>query len=151
MDISVSLINGIYSAQIFEGDLLQDDGLSSAILDSLLTDRRAEEDDILPDSSDSNKRGFWYDTVASEQDDKQGSRRWLLDREKQTDRVLRSEEAFAKEALNWMIEDDVATSIEATAEWESSTALLLNIIINLTTGGTYEQQIQVQIGVANAA
>ncbi|MCK5605858.1 phage GP46 family protein [Candidatus Pacearchaeota archaeon] len=151
MDITISLINGIYSAQIVNGDFLQDDGLSSAVLDSLLTDRRAEDDDILPDPSDPNKRGFWYDTVAIEPDDRQGSRRWLLDRSKQTDPVLRDEEAYAIEALQWMVEDNVATSIEAAAQWEDSTTLLLTVLINLTTGGTYEQQIQVQIGVNDAA
>ena len=75
----------------------------------------------------------------------------MLDRSKQIDSVLRDEEAYAIEALQWMVEDNVATSIEATAEWEDSTTLLLTVLINLTTGGTYELKIQVQIGVNDAA
>lgn len=47
--------------------------------------------------------------------DKIGSRLWTLERAKRTTETLRLAEDYAKEALNWLIEDGVAASIAVVA------------------------------------
>ena len=45
------------------GDLVAEGSLRTAVILSLFLDRRAEDDDILPNGSD-DRRGWWADTVA---------------------------------------------------------------------------------------
>ena len=62
-------------------DLQGDDGLLTALLISLFTDRRAHDDDPLPDERvgvPSDMRGWWGDYFETERPDPIGSRLWLL-------------------------------------------------------------------------
>jgi phage gp46-like protein len=105
----------------FSGDWLMvgpefdpDDGLQTAVVISLFTDRRAEPDDELPSGDD--RRGWWGDTFAEIEGDKIGSRLWLLSREKQLASVLNRAREYSLEALQWLIDDGVASSINIEAE-----------------------------------
>jgi len=108
--------NGILWDWTTEGDdLATDDGLSESVLCSLGFDRRVSEDE-LPDGED-NRRGTWMDEFEPAGDGGIGSKLWLLARSKPTPAVLPRAEEFAKEALSWMIEDQVASLIEITASF----------------------------------
>lgn len=95
-------------------DLVRDSGLQTAVVLSLFCDRRAEDDDALPDNT-GDRRGWWADAYAGVLGDKFGSRLWLLSREKQLPSVLERAREYAEEALAWMIEDGVAQSVKVTA------------------------------------
>lgn len=97
-------------------DLKSDDGLQTAILLSLFTDRRAEPGDVLPDG-ETDRRGWWADALPVVTGDKFGSRLWLLSRSKRTPDVLSRAEQYAKEALQWLIDDKVAARILVGAEF----------------------------------
>ncbi|WP_432721298.1 phage GP46 family protein [Jeongeupia wiesaeckerbachi] len=101
-----------------------DNGLDSAITLSLLTDRRAEPGDAV--SGD--QRGWWGDAL--ENAVPLGSRLWLLAREKQLPSTLRRAEAYATEALQWLIDDGIATSIAVQASAPRTDMLLLSIQID---------------------
>jgi len=118
-------------------DLKSDDGLRTAVIISLFSDMRAEDDDELPDGTD-NKRGFWADGWPDIEGDKTGSRLWLLSRSKETTDVLVRAEEYAIEALQWLIDDGVAVSVDVTAEHVERTLYGLLIIIKLVTGGSVE-------------
>lgn len=94
-------------------DLKTDEGLRTAILISLFSDRRAEPGDEIPAGDD--LRGWWGDDFPSVGGDKIGSRLWLLSRSKDTANVLARAESYAREALQWLIDDLVAQSVTATA------------------------------------
>lgn len=95
-------------------DLADDRGLETAVVLSLFTDRRADDDDRLPDQS-GDRRGWWGDAFPDIPADQIGSRLWLLHREKQTrDVVLRARE-YASEALAWLIDDGVAAAVRVDA------------------------------------
>lgn len=91
-------------------DLVRDDGLQTAVLLSLFIDRRAKDDDTLPDNT-GDRRGWWADAYADVIGDKYGSRLWLLSREKQLPSVLARAKEYAEEALAWMVEDGVAQGV----------------------------------------
>ena len=98
-------------------DLEYDEGLETAVIISLFTDRRANFDDILPDSSNRDFRGWWGDLASPLiEGDQIGSRLWLLEREKTLKTVLVRAKQYAEEALQWMIEDRIATKIEVDVE-----------------------------------
>lgn len=98
-------------------DLAQDDGLRTAVVLSLFTDRRAEEGDVLPDNATTDRRGWWADAVAAIEGDKHGSRLWLLSRSKKTPDVLTRAEDYAREALQWLVEDKVAAAVSVAASF----------------------------------
>jgi len=109
-------------------DLATDDGLETAVLVSLFTDRRAEPDDRLPDGSD-DLRGWWGDTFSDQPNDRIGSRLWLLCREKQTTAVVERAREYAKEALTWLTADGAAKSVTVEAEIATTGVLALAIEI----------------------
>lgn len=119
-------IKAVWDSDLAEGDFSFDDaaqdldsdtGLETAVLISLFTDRRAKEDDVLPDSSNLDRRGWWGDLGSPEVDgDQIGSRLWLLSREKTLEAVLIRAKEYAQESLAWLMDDGVAESIEVETE-----------------------------------
>jgi phage gp46-like protein len=107
-------------------DIATDQGLATAVILSLFVDRRAEDDDKPPSEDPTDRRGWWADEFAEVEGDRIGSRLWLLDRSKLTyDLVPRARE-YAREALAWLLEDRVVSSVDVVAE-RTATALLLAI------------------------
>lgn len=102
--------------------------LKTAVLISLFTDRRANEDDALPDFRGS-KGGWWADALNNQ---KIGSRLWLLHREKQLNQVVLRAKEYAEEALQWLLDDGVVEQIIVTAEITRSGVLGLHIAISKT-------------------
>jgi len=111
-------------------DLERDDGLETSVIISLFSNRRADEEDVLPDE-DGSREGWWADRADPDETnpDLIGSKLWLLGRGKfVTDLPARAEE-FAKEGLQWMIDDGVASEVQVSA----------------SRAGTYELSIEVRI------
>ncbi|OGC76297.1 hypothetical protein A2619_05780 [candidate division WWE3 bacterium RIFOXYD1_FULL_39_9] len=122
------------------GDLESEAGFASAALISLFTDRRALDDDELPDSNSLDKRGWWGDLASPEVDnDRIGSRLWLLERSKTIPSIVVSAKQYAEECLQWMIDDKIAYKIEVESERQEpvgSDRLALSVKIYLISGTT---------------
>jgi len=99
---------------MIDSDLASDRGLETAIALSLFTDRRAQDDDTPPSGDSHDRRGWWADEFAVVQGDLIGSRLWLLDRSKLTNETVLNAQQYATEALQWLIDDEVAASIDVT-------------------------------------
>lgn len=147
-------------------DLLTDDGLKTAVLISLFTDRRAEPDDALPDDlpgqpGTGNPRGWWGDWYAPPQlpailgastpfapgtlpvpADRIGSRLWLLSREKQLQSVVAKAQAYCQEALAWLTDNQIAAQVSVDAEIVAPGILGLQIDILEPSGNTQNYQFQ---------
>lgn len=85
--------------------------LQTAILISIFTDRMADPDDVIPDSSN-DPRGWWADD-----DVPIGSRMWLLKRAKQTTQTLQRAYAYLAEALQWFVDDGVVGRFDISVQW----------------------------------
>lgn len=105
-------------------DFARDD-LARAVVNSLFSWARAEEDDEKPGES---KMGWWADSY-SDEGDKFGSRLWLLMRSSRTSEDIALAEEYALEALQWMLDDNIAAEIKAAAELDSFERLNLRIEI----------------------
>jgi phage gp46-like protein len=107
---------GFVGDWLLEGPgLKKEDGLETAVILSLFTDRRAKPGDKLP-SAATDLRGWWGDSFPQVRGDQIGSRLWLLARSKQLTEVLNSARDYARESLLWLIEDGIARAVKVDAE-----------------------------------
>ena len=102
------------------------DDLPRSVLISLFTWRRANPDDDLPAS---NQYGWWGDSYPVALNDRIGSRLWLLSRAKMLPETVARAEEYASEALQWLIDDGVADSVQIRAERQALDTLALQIIL----------------------
>jgi len=95
-----------------DGDFKADNGLETAVLISLFTDRRVEPEELPPGLED--PRGWWGDAISEEPNDRIGSRIWTLDRGKITVENRNKLKEYALEALLWMKDQGIASKIETS-------------------------------------
>lgn len=115
-------------------DLGRDDGLETAVIISLFTDRRATPEQLPPEALQDDLRGYWGDLAQASASDQTGSLLWLLAREKQRPQTLSRAQQYGRDALNWMIDDRVATRIEVAATFASRGVMHLVIDIYRPSG-----------------
>ncbi len=132
LDVDVGLLADF--AEGLPADYTSDEGLETAVSLSLFTDRSAEEGDTLPPGQ-TDKRGSWMDAVPVVPGDRGGSRLWLLSAAKQTRDTLTKAEFYAREALQWMLDDKVTDKIDVVASVPRSGVLGLVITINRPSVG----------------
>lgn len=135
MDAALAFDPATLSADlsITDGQIATDADLETAVILSLFCDRRAEADDDV-DGNPADRRGWWADAYAAIDGDAYGSRLWLLARAKQTNATLIRAREYVEEALAWMIEDGVATTVTATTWWVRQGLLGIAIEITRPTG-----------------
>lgn len=117
------------------GQLVMDSTLQTAVIISWFTDRRADDDVVLPDyigpemPGSGDRRGYWGDHyspdilaaiaaglgVTPAPTDRWGSLFWTLAREKSTADVLARAKQYGADALQWMLDNGVASKIDVTA------------------------------------
>lgn len=143
IDVALVWNDAIFAADVaMQGpDLLLDDGLQTAVVISLLTDRLAGPDDRLPDGS-GNRRGWWGDLACSADPpgwngDRIGSRLWLLAREKAIPTTALLAQGYCQEALAWLLDDGLAQNVTVATEWISRTAL--GILVTILQDGQNQQ------------
>lgn len=109
IDIDYTLkVNGVESTA-----LDQEHALIRAVLISLFTWRRANADDQV----EGERMGWWGDVAEPpEVNDKIGSRLWLLSREKIIQETFIRARRYASEALQWLIDDGIASRVDVVAE-----------------------------------
>ncbi|WP_350649537.1 phage GP46 family protein [Pseudomonas sp. HY13-MNA-CIBAN-0226] len=115
-------------------DLERDDGLETAVIISLFTDRRASSEQIPVELPQDDLRGYWGDISNATPTDQTGSLLWLLAREKQLPQILGRAQQYCREALEWMVEDLVATRVEVAAEFIAQGWMLITVDIFRPTG-----------------
>jgi phage gp46-like protein len=98
-------------------DLARDDGFETSVIISLFTDRRATPEQVPAELPKDDLRGFWGDVQPVVEGDFTGSHLWLLAREKQTTQTLSRAKQYTEEALQWMLDDKVATRVEVFVEY----------------------------------
>ena len=105
--------------------------LIRAVVISLFTWRRAATDDPVDDDE---RFGWWGDSYPTIADDRIGSRLWLLRRVKLTADTQRDAEFYAREALQWMLDDGQVLVVDVITERADSYRLNLQVILTVLTG-----------------
>lgn len=108
-------------------DLQTGKDLKTAILVSLFSDSRANPDDLLIDED---PRGWWSRDL--------GSLLWLLARQKATLQNLEKGIQYIKDALNWLIIQNIAKSIDVTGTIENRSKFNFTITIKKSNDYRYQ-------------
>lgn len=127
---------------IRNADIALDDSLTTAVIVSLFTDRRALASDVLPSGASTDKRGWWGDSFNTRPI---GSRLWLLSREKQLSSVLHRAKSYAEEALAWLVEDELVNALTVTATAPETGCLLLSVSLTLPNGSVLPLPFKTQL------
>ncbi|TCS35804.1 phage gp46-like protein [Paucimonas lemoignei] len=124
--------------------LAEDDGLLTAVVMSLFTDRQANPDDKLPnaDLGDDDRRGWWGDEFNEDPRDRIGSRLWLNEAAKQLPAVLERDRKYAQEALQWMVDDGIASRVVVSALSPRQGIRALNVAIYRPDGTASRYQFE---------
>lgn len=144
-----------WNGELMAGDVLRssiglarDNSLQTCVVLSLFTDRRARADDPLPATS-ADRRGWVGDALGD--GDQWGSRLWLLRRAKETEETRRRAEEYAREALQWLISDTLASRLDVAASWVARGVLGLAISITLAGGAVERYNLALAAGLGEAA
>ena len=105
--------------------------LIRAVVISLFTWRRAAPDDAVDDDE---RFGWWGDSFPSVADDRIGSRLWLLRRVKLTRQTQGDAEFYARQALQWLIDDGHVSAIDIRTERLDAQRLNLRTVLTLASG-----------------
>ncbi|UXN35511.1 phage GP46 family protein [Avibacterium paragallinarum] len=124
-DLSIMWKNGEGDLVALDDALLLDDTLTTSIIISLFTDMRVDK-----------QRGWWGNTFGQ---DELGSRLWTLTRSKQLNTVLDDAQAYAEQALQWLVQDKQAIALEVIATNPNDGVLLLTVVITLPNGTTEQR------------
>jgi len=111
--------------QVEGSDLANDTTLRTSILISLLTDRRADPDDAVPNVTETH-RGWWADALT---DIPIGSKLWLLGRSTINNETLTKSELYISECLGWMITDLLIQAVHVTSEQTGPYKIAWNILL----------------------
>ncbi|KFK95013.1 MULTISPECIES: phage GP46 family protein [unclassified Serratia (in: enterobacteria)] len=108
------------------------DPLTRSVIISLFTWRRAE-----PDDDSVHPMGWWGDTYPTVQNDRIGSRLYLLRREKVTSKTTELVRGYIEQALAWMKEDGVITRSLITVQRHGTETITAEITLYRTGGADH--------------
>lgn len=109
--------------------------LRRAVTISLFSWRRANDDDELDDSD---RQGWWGDSVPTVAGDQQGSRLWLLRRRTLVPDTFKDAKSYAEEALAWMIEDGIVAAVTVTVELNGINGMRMLVLLTEENGETLQ-------------
>lgn len=113
-DIGLFLVDDCVDLVIENDDLKNDGGLETAILISLFTDQHVDLDEV--PFGETSQRGWWGDLFPDIEGDEIGSKLWTLGRRKTTLPTRNKIIELARNSLQWLIEDGVASEVNVDAE-----------------------------------
>jgi phage gp46-like protein len=106
--------------------------LVRAVIISLFSWRRAE-----PDDNTDQPYGWWGDTWPTVQNDRIGSRLYLLRRQKLTNQTPQQAREYITQALAWMLDDGVASRVIVTADRTGLDTLAAGVTIYQRDGAQH--------------
>lgn len=115
-------------------DLATGDDLETAIVISLLSWARRSPDDPDP-APGSDPMGWWADEILPDPNDKLGSKLWLAGGGKITPDTILQIRQWGKDALDWMLKDGVADSVNVSVERHDAKTDRLDILVVATKPG----------------
>lgn len=118
---------------IENGDLKADNGLETAALISLFSDKRISLEEL--PSGEKDRHGWWADLVADVEGDAIGSRLWVLfTLGKLNNKTPIEMRIMVEEAFQWLVEDGIAASVVATAIRNGTNELSGSVTITKPNG-----------------
>lgn len=99
---------------IEDGDLKPDNGLETAALISVFSDKRVTLEELPPGEFD--RRGWWADLISDPIEDEIGSKLWRLETAKINNETAVELESVLIEAFQWMLDNGLASKLIVNAQ-----------------------------------
>lgn len=134
------------------GGVIMETGFETVVLTSLLLNRRADPEDILPygyqgkNGALGDDRQGWVGDVLDEKGRLVGSKLWLLDQELATNETRARATEYVRQALQWLIDDGYVSHVEIDPSWNPPTRLDLHVQIFLTNGNVLSLRVNYETG-----
>jgi phage gp46-like protein len=106
------------------GDLEMTDGLETAILMSILCEKRTDASEII---NPKYRRGDWSNELNDVEGYEVGSKLWLLDQARVNQESFNVGLDALQEGFEWMLEDDLVKSVEIDGEFDSNISYDIDI------------------------
>jgi phage gp46-like protein len=106
--------------------------LETAILVSLWSEQTADPGDILPVNTNNDPRGWWADAYNAP--DQIGSKLWQIFNRIRNQQTLNDAQDFAQKALQWLIDDGVASAVSVAPSFYGSAGIGLVTTITQPNG-----------------
>lgn len=127
--------NGLYDFTIDgDGDIKTIDSFDTAILYSLMGEKRATVDEVL----DPSQRRGWIGSLDLGYEN--GSKIWMFEQERLTRSTINRLSDEAKDCLKWLVDDGLAISIDDAVVTVSNNSIKLLLTI-LRTGDIIEKRL----------
>lgn len=129
--------NGRADLSLVDGDLDISEELATWTIVSLFSDRLAEPEDVKP-PLDPDRRGWWGDSYLQDDNpgDLIGSRLWLLERAKSSRTLPPIAQGYELEALQWMLDDGLATALDAQNTFPNGDTSQLDAAVTISRDKT---------------
>jgi len=122
-DVILNTDRGYYDFDWTEsGDISTAQNLDTAILMSIFEEVRATSSEV----PDSNLRRGWIGNESTP-DFEQGSKTWLFEQERITGSVLAELGVVVRNGLQWLIDDEIAVSVEVEQPFIKNGKVVVNI------------------------
>lgn len=108
------------------------DPLTRSVVISLFSWRRAD-----PDDNTDHHMGWWGDTYPTVQNDRIGSRLYLLRREKLTSKTIALAQGYIEQALAWMIDDGVISRIAVNVQRHGTETITAEVTLYRSDGASH--------------
>jgi len=105
--------------------------LESAVLISLFTDALADPEDQLPPGQANDRRGWWADSYET---DPIGSKLWQVSWRQTTQDTLNWARDTVQKALQWMLDDNVASDLAIDLQFLGKGRMGMGIVITEPSG-----------------
>lgn len=106
--------------------------LETAVLVSLWSEQTADPGDVLPVNTSNDPRGWWADAYNTP--DQIGSKLWQIFNRIRNQSTLNDAQDFAQKALQWLIDDGVASAVSVTPSFYGSAGIGLVATITQPSG-----------------
>lgn len=114
MAIDIQLLQdatGEFVISLENGDFKTIDSFDTSITVALFGDERADSSEV---PTVENRRGWWGNSFGEDPEFQLGSKLWLLNQNRRTQETLNKAITIAQNALQWLIDDGHAESVDVT-------------------------------------
>lgn len=124
---------GVFDFVVENGDLKTTDGLDSAVVVSLFSDRRAYREEV---ADPMKRRGWIGDLVSDVASDRHGSGLWLYEQHRLTQATAVGVRNEAVQAFDWAVDENLIERAEADVlKHPAERRITLNVTLHMLDGG----------------
>lgn len=136
-----------YDITIRDGDITPTDTFKTAIEVSLFSDARATSDQVFVPQA---RRGWIGDIATPIEDQLFGSYLWLVEQKRLTQGTVNEVVSYARLALQWLIDQGQALTVDVGGSIIAGYGIALNIIITSVSGATENRYVELWENTVNA-